>query len=112
MPRSTRRWITRPLRSTRAPALQATTRAGWRYGSRVSRQEVEGWRLFWLFPHIVSEPRGFNTYLVEINAAGRKRSLIVLPELLREQVGTEPLSNGVLPVTRYMARVMLPATGD
>jgi hypothetical protein len=66
--------------------------------------EIQDWRLFWLFPRIISGPRGLDAYLASISATSHSRWLIALPDLLAERAGTLPGSAEV----RYVARVTLP----
>lgn len=71
--------------------------------------EIESWRLFWLFPRIISGPRGLDSYLVAISAPGHTRVLVALPALLHAPSDMLPLpDDSTRQMFRYVARVTLP----
>lgn len=70
--------------------------------------ETEDWQLFWLFPQVISGPRGLDNYLVAIAAPGHPQTKVVLICLLGEHVGMVPLPDDpTRQMFRYIARVTM-----
>ena len=72
--------------------------------------EAEDWQLFWLFPRIISAPRGLDRYVLAITAPGHASNQVQLLPLLDAPFRTTiPLpKDPTRTMYRYQARVTLP----
>lgn len=70
--------------------------------------EAEDWQLFWLFPQIVSAPRGLNSYLVALDVPGHLQVQVGLLSLFNEHPTMVPIPGDPdRQMFRHAARVMV-----